>query len=58
MFRFLWCSLCALVGAAMGALIANARLDWGSAGTVLGGLVGLALGWGFGRLVSPFDLLD
>ena len=58
MFRTLWCSLCALAGAAMGALLLGARLGGGPMGTVAGGAVGLALGWGFGRLVSPFDLLD
>ena len=58
MFRTLWCSLCAVAGAAMGALLLGARLGGGSLGTVAGGAVGLALGWGFGPLVSPFDLLD
>jgi membrane-associated phospholipid phosphatase len=54
--RFIWKSVCAIAGAGMGAALLGFWIhSWTLA--VIGALIGLPLGWLFGRFISPFDLL-
>jgi hypothetical protein len=54
--RLLWKTLCALAAAAIGAALLGFGLNsWILA--VVGAVVGLPIGWLFGRFISPLEML-
>jgi NhaP-type Na+/H+ or K+/H+ antiporter len=56
-FRVIWQIACALVAAAIFVSILGFGIgSWTLA--AVGGVIGLPIGWLFGRHVSPLDMLD
>ena len=55
--RAVWQIICALVFAAIGAALPGGIFEsWPLAG--VGAVLGLPIGWIFGRFISLFDILD
>ena len=57
MLRYIWQSFCALAGALLAGGLAYSFTPLGVPGFIVGAVMGLPVGWVFGRHISPLDLL-
>ena len=57
MLRKIWQSACALAGALTVGGLAYSFTPLGMPGFIIGAVIGLPVGWVFGRHIGPVDLL-